>query len=199
MTGVFRRSDSPAPLLLVPMAVLVLAADIGFIDLDNAAKLVHVASIRAVRILWPMTKRSCRNRNPCSRSIWRAHAFLAGQHQVSDLEPVPQRLVGVLKDRASDDGKAIAVLGAFLALPVPFARRQVIDSGVAATRAADALQASGGPSNRLCRRPHCKWERSLKLAIGHLRDGLRTLCHGGSLRIQCRRILPWISLLSSPA
>ena len=51
-----------------------------------------------------------------------ANALLAGEHQMNDPEPVPQRLVRVLEDRPGDDGEAIAVRRAFLALPVERAR-----------------------------------------------------------------------------
>jgi len=46
-----------------------------------------------------------------------ADPLLAGQHQVNDREPVPQRLVGVLEDRARYVGELIAVWIAGVALP----------------------------------------------------------------------------------
>jgi hypothetical protein len=49
---------------------------------------------------------------PCcaAHDLKRAHPFLAGQHEMSDLEPVAQRLVCILKDRAGNVREAIARL-----------------------------------------------------------------------------------------
>ena len=73
------------------------------------------------------------------------NSLLAGRHQVHDLEPVAERLVRVLKNRPGNHAEPIASRAArraFRALPMPFARRQVIDRRIAATRAADTLTAS---------------------------------------------------------
>src|SRR5215468_708243 len=66
--------------------------------------------------------------------------FLAGQHQIDDLEPLPHWLVGVFEDRANQDGEPIAALIAALALPVERAGLQLIDLRAAATRAMNAVR-----------------------------------------------------------
>src|SRR5215204_3849814 len=73
----------------------------------------------------------------------RADAFLAGQHEVDDTKPVAKADVRVLKDRARDDGKAIAgraAWGTLRALPVPPARMKLVNLRIVTARAANALR-----------------------------------------------------------
>ena len=102
----------------------------------------------------------------------RAHSLFAGQHQVSDLEPVAERLVRVLKDRAGNDRKPIAVRGALLALPMPLARRQVIDGGIAATRAVNAIGPAAGLQICLAGILIADWKQLVELGRSQLMDGL---------------------------
>ena len=81
------------------MAVVILAADKGLIDFDNAAKLIVSDSTSAARIGGTCNGRFCRaEAHP--HDLKGANALLAGQHQVRDPEPVTQRLVRVLEDGA---------------------------------------------------------------------------------------------------
>src|SRR5262249_24212983 len=66
-------------------------------------------------------------------------SLLALAHQVDDLEPRAERVVGVLEDRADERGEAVAVDRALLALPLPGAGEAggVVPS---ATRARDAVR-----------------------------------------------------------
>src|SRR5580692_1100698 len=104
---------------------------------------------------------------------------------MSDFEPVAERLVGVLENRASDDGKPIAcgaARSALRTLPVPLARGEVIDSGIAATRAVNALGPTASLQISGARIFVTEWETRLKFAFGHLVNWLRTprsFCHGG--------------------
>ena len=66
----------------------------------------------------------------------RADAFLAGQHEIDDLEPSPQRDIGVLENRSDQDGEPIcATLPAVRAFPMERTRFQLIDALAAAPRA----------------------------------------------------------------
>jgi hypothetical protein len=65
-------------------------------------------------------------------------ALLAGQHHMNDAEPVAERLIGVLENGAGDMGEPIAVRGAFLALPMPLAGRQIVNRLVSAPGAPDS-------------------------------------------------------------
>jgi hypothetical protein len=52
-----------------------------------------------------------------------AHSLLAGQHQMGNFEPVAERIIRALKNRASDMGKTIAgVWRTLIALPRPRGR-----------------------------------------------------------------------------
>jgi len=142
-TPIVTATASVAP--FIPMTIFVVAADIGFIDLNDTAELVHVAfNHRSADFVTHKPSGFDRTEAHVAPNLARTHALFAGEHQVSDLEPVPQRLVGVFKNRPGDDRKTIAVLGAFFALPMPFAGRQIVDAGIAATRAMNALRPSAG-------------------------------------------------------
>ena len=112
MTGSLVRSDR-RDLPLVPMPVVVLAADESFVDLDDAAKFISAARSARRGFCGTCTAPSCRSRSPSAVNLERADALLAGQHQVHDLEPLAQRLVGVLEDRAAMKREPIAVWRAF--------------------------------------------------------------------------------------
>jgi len=74
----------------------------------------------------------------------RADSLFASHHQMRDLEPITERLVGVLKDRSDQNREPIAVRGTLLALPMPLASFEVIDLGIAATRAMHAVRPAAG-------------------------------------------------------
>src|SRR5438067_1374832 len=67
---------------------------------------------------------------------------LAGQHEVNDLEPLAERVIGVFENRADKHGEAIALRGAVLALPME-RLRQLIDFVITAARAANTLRPTG--------------------------------------------------------
>jgi hypothetical protein len=113
-----------------------------------------------------------------------AHSLLAGQHQMGDAVPVTQGLFGVLKNRARQSGEAIALWGTLTALPVKrLVARGVIQLGIAAARAIDAFRPAPRHEVVKASRVVTNREKVLELGGGHLRDWLRTFCHGGYLSI----------------
>lgn len=158
---------------LVPMTVLVLAANIGFIDLHDAAELVHVPLNQSGSDFVSHEPSGFdRTEAHIAANLARTHTLFAGEHQVGDLEPVAQWLVGILEDRPGDDRKPIAILCALLALPVPLAGRQVIDRWIAATRTVNALGPSAGLQIGLAGILIIYREHAVELGGSQLVDGL---------------------------
>ena len=94
-----RAASGPAAAALVPMPVLGLTADEGFVNLDNSHELaeIFVGKARADPVchveggpVRPETERPV--------DLVGGNPLFAGEHQVDDAEPVPQRLVRVLED-----------------------------------------------------------------------------------------------------
>ncbi len=166
----------------IPVAVFVLAADIGFVHFDNAAELLFRFDQGRADFVAHTPCRLVAPEAHVAHDLQCTHAFFAGEHKVGDFEPVAERLVGVLKNRASDDREAVAgraAGSALRALPVPLAGMQVIDGGIAAARAADAFRPAAGLQVRFAGVVVTDWEHILKLRCGHLMNRLRTFCHGG--------------------
>jgi hypothetical protein len=174
-------SASHAVVTLIPVTVFVLAADIGFINLDDTAKLFLRLYHRGANLVAHAPRGFVGAEAHLPHDLQRANSLFAGRHQMHDLEPVAERLVRVLKDRVDHYREAVAVWRAFLALPMPLARRQVIDGGIAAARAANALRPAAGFQIRFRRIFVTDGKAFLKLAFRHLVDWLRTSCHGGYL------------------
>jgi hypothetical protein len=68
----------------------------------------------------------------------------AGEHEMDNAKPVAKRFVGILKDRANQNGEPIAIASALLALPMPFARGEIVDGGIAAPRATRVFRPAPG-------------------------------------------------------
>jgi hypothetical protein len=105
---------------LIPMAVPILAADVGLINLNNAHELAEVgigkASADAVaHIVRGRVGAEAHN----AVNLKGRNALLARQHQIDDLEPRFERNVCVFKDCADKHGKAISsFFNALRALPM---------------------------------------------------------------------------------
>lgn len=136
---------SPASAAMSAMFVDCFATDVAFIDLNDAAELVHVALDQSsADAVCHVPSGFERTETHVAPQLSGAHSLLAGQDQMRDLEPVAERLVCVLEHRSGDNAEPIAVWRAFLALPMPFPGREIVHGRVAATRAADALGPSTG-------------------------------------------------------
>ena len=97
-------------LLLIPMLVRILAANVGFINFHFAhefskATVLHGRSDAMAHI--PGGPIGPAANDPLN--LQGTNAFFALQHQVNHLEPGLERIVGIFKDRSRYHGKAIAV------------------------------------------------------------------------------------------
>jgi hypothetical protein len=123
---------------LFPMAIFGFAANECFVNFNDAAKLRFRLNQRGSDFVSHEPSGFDRTETHVAAKLTRAHSLFASQYQVSDLEPVAERFVGIFEYGPCDAGEAIAVLGAGFALPM-IARRQLIDFDVAATRAIHTL------------------------------------------------------------
>jgi hypothetical protein len=168
------RSRTRQTVALVSVFVLGLAADESFVNFDDTAELGFGFDQGGADFVSHQPSGFDRAKAHVAAKLACAHAFLAGQDQVSDLEPVAQRLVGVLKDRPGKMGKPIAVQGALFALPM-MAGSERIHLVISAARANHAL----GPTarNQIANTGIFVTDREPGVELGgsHLMDGLGTL------------------------
>ena len=76
---------------LVPMSVAVFAADIGFIDLNDAAELVNVLNQSGANLVAHQPRGLVAPKSHVAHDLQCAHSLFARKHQVNDFEPLPQR------------------------------------------------------------------------------------------------------------
>ena len=171
------------------MAVLIFAADIGFIHFHDAAEFVHVLfNKRRADLVAHEPRGFVGTEAHVAHDLQCAHALFAGQHKVNDLKPLPQRLVGVLKDRARNVGEAIARrLATLVALPV---QRIALQFGnvSAAARAFNAFRPA--PPDQIGAASVLVREHALEVGGGKLVDRLRSAGHRnisplGRMRMPC--------------
>jgi len=130
--------------LLVPVPVLILAADVGLVYLDFAHELGKAAVLHGGPD--PVAHIPGRFIGPAADlplNLQGADALLALGHEVNHLEPDAKVVVGVLKDGLSDDAEPITVSStAILALAHPMKRLglQLVDFGIAAPRTLNAIR-----------------------------------------------------------
>lgn len=139
-----RTSTTAAAALLIPMTIVVFAANPRFINLDNAAEFLFGLYDCCADFVADAVRRLVGAEAHLPLNLKRANSLFAGRHQMHDLEPVAQRLVGVFENRVDQDREPIAVRRALFALPMPLAGVQVVDSGIAAARTNDAFRPTAG-------------------------------------------------------
>ena len=162
-------------LLLIPVPVFVLAADVSLIDFDDTHQLLKLRVFhRSAQPHAHVPSRSVRSRSDHPMDLQSAHAFLAGQHEVQNLEPSEQRLLSFLKDGSGLERKAVGraiVLAAFFALPMPRTCGALVYVIVVAARASR----TGGPSAQEQidpARPFIR-KQAVKVCKRHLADEAR--------------------------
>jgi len=161
---------------LIPMTVLVFASNERFVHLNDAAQLINVLHKRRADFVAHSPRGFVGAKSHVTHDLQCAHALFAGEHEVSNLEPVAERLVCVLKNRARNMRETIAAFGrALITLPRPRPIRQFVGLLSAAARAANAIGPAArdqiGAARFLIR------EHLVELAGGHLMDGLGSAGH----------------------
>jgi hypothetical protein len=168
---------------LIPMFVLILAADERFVHLDNAAELLLGLDHRRADFMGHIQRGFVRAKAHLPLNLKRANALFAGRHQMHDFEPLAKRLIRVLKNRPGNVRETIAlILGTGIALPLEGHGTDRKNFDVPAARAIDAIGPTASDQIPLAGifipgRKHC-----LKLGLGHLVDRLGSdaaRCHNG--------------------
>jgi hypothetical protein len=163
---------------LIPMLVVSLAADVGFIDLDNAHELAEFRVDKAcANAVAHVVRGPIRAKTHHALHLKGAHALLTGQHEIDDFEPRPQTDVCVFEDRSDQYGKPIAALfGALSALPVKGPPGDRINIDVAAARAENAI----GPAalDKILLASIVSGKQRLELRGSHLRREFLALLPG---------------------
>jgi len=129
---------------LIPMPISVLAADVSFINFDNANELAEfwigepgadaMAHIEGGRI---------GSKTHHAMYLQRRDSLLASQHQIDGLEPNPQRNIRVFENRPDQDREAISLRRASWAFPFKWHSLQRIYAVTSAMR-------RQAPHNRRC-------------------------------------------------
>jgi hypothetical protein len=136
-TTVILRAD-------VRMAILLLAAEERFVNLDNTHQLAKfLISQPSPQTMAHEPRRAVRARADHAMDLQGTDSFLAGQHQVQNLEPSQKRIIGILEDGARDDGEPIGrpfSRAALHALPRKGTRFASVNLVILATRAQHAVR-----------------------------------------------------------
>ena len=116
-------TDFPCPArhvrLLIPMAVLVFPTDEGLVHFNRAHQFVPRSVLhRGTDAMAHVPRSAVRSHAEHPLNLKGAGALLALRHDEDNLEPVGQRVLGVLEDGLGDNGEPIAVLVAGLANPM---------------------------------------------------------------------------------
>ena len=148
--------------------VLVLAADVGFIDFDDAHELAEIRTGETGTNAMTHIVRSgvgAETHHPVD--LQRSNAILAGEHQIDDLKPCLKRYVCVFKDRSDQDGEPIGrALAAFHAFPFEGHCLEFEDPLAVATRATHAIRPT--PRNEVGPARIIVGKQFIKLRDGHL-------------------------------
>lgn len=179
-------SNTGSRLFLVPMTVTVAATDVGFVNLDDAAQLGFRFNKSGADFVAHGMCGAVATEAHHALNLKSADPLLAGQHEMHDLEPLPQWLIRVLKDRPGDMREAIGRHGStFVALPVeglPGQRGRIS----AAARAFDAIRPA--PRDQVSLARFLIGEGGFELRNGHLMNWFRA-AHG--ISSQRERNIAW--------
>jgi hypothetical protein len=159
---------------LVPMPVLIAAADVGFINLNDAAELFDVLDHGGSNLVAHEPSSLVRAEAHIAEDLEGTHALLANQHKVRDSIPIFQRLIRVLKDCAGQVRETItcgAAGGAYRALPM-VAGGEGIDLEITAARARNAIRPA--PDYKVRNAIVLSLKQRVELGRCHLMDCFRT-------------------------
>jgi hypothetical protein len=165
-----RFSGSLAPglvSLFVPMAVTVAAADKGFIDFHDAEKLAELrVSHPGPQSVTDIEGGLVRTASNHPVDLKGAHPLLAGQHEVKNLEPSSQRIVGVLEDRSDIERETVRGIATPLADPMEWLPVEFADLISPTPGAADAIRPPAAYQIFLA--SVLIWEHLIEIRKGHL-------------------------------
>ena len=157
---------------LIPMLVLVLAANESFVDFDDTAEFRFWLNQGGADFVAHAPRGFIRAEAHKAHDLERGHSLFARQHEVSDLEPVAERLVRVLEDRTRDMGESVGGLRrTSVAVPMP-AILEFSDLCRATAGAMDAIGPAAG--DQVVPAGFLIGESRLELGVGHLVDWFRT-------------------------
>src|SRR5260370_26237132 len=112
-------SNPGSGMFLIPMPIAVAAADVGFVNFDDAAQLGFRLNESRANFVAHGMRRAVAPEAHDALNLESANSLLAGQHQMHDAKPLAERLIRIFKDGASDMREAIGGhRSAFIALPV---------------------------------------------------------------------------------
>jgi hypothetical protein len=169
-----------AVVALVPVAILVLAADERFVHFHNAPKLHSRVNQRRAYFVAHGMGRLIAAEAQHALDLKGAHSLLTRKHQMGDAIPVTERLLGVLKNRPCEARKPITLRRAGSALPMEgLVAGGIVQVRIATAGAGDAARPA--PRDQVAKTRLVIPDRKavLELLRGHLRDWFRTICHGG--------------------
>ncbi|MEP6890305.1 MAG: adenylate/guanylate cyclase domain-containing protein [Nitrospirota bacterium] len=134
----------PGPPIWLPMAILILATNVRFIDFHFAHQLRKSAVLhRRSNAMAHIPGRAVDAAPDLAMSLQRADTLLALGHEIDDLEPGTDWVVGILKDGFCNDRKPIAVPSATVfrfADPVKRLGLQFVDLHVLTARALHVIR-----------------------------------------------------------
>jgi hypothetical protein len=152
---------------LIPMPVFVLAADISFINFDNAHELAEFRFGEAAADAMAHIVRGrvgAETKHPMH--LHRGNALLAGQHKIDDLEPSPHRNIRVFEDRSDKHGESIAERGTLPTLPVEWPLNQFSNIFAPATRTPNTMRPT--PRNEIGFACNVGRKQPIELCNSHL-------------------------------
>ena len=170
-------SGSTAATAFITMSVFRQAADESFINFDNAAELINVFHQGDADLVTHGPSCLIRAEAHIALNLQRAHALLAGEHQMNDAIPITKRLVGIFEYRSGDVGEAIASFwSTLIALPAPWPVQQFMRVLCATTWAANAIWPAA--ANEISAARIFVREHPLELSDRELMDWFRLFaCH----------------------
>jgi len=164
---------------LVPVAVVILAANPRLINLDNAAELFFWRDQGGADFVAHGMGRLVAAEAHHALNLEGAHSLLAGKHQMGNAIPNAEGLLGVLKYRPAKAREPITLRCARATLPMKrLVARGIVQVGIAAARTMNALRPAAGDQVAKASLIVTDRKAVLKLPSGHLRNWLRTFCHG---------------------
>lgn len=179
--GYFVRTKAATTTIPAPAVLVVgLAADEGFINLNDATKLAEILfDKRRTDAMAHIPSGLIRAEADVTMDLPRTHALFAGQQKVNDAIPDPQIDVRVFEKGPGNVGKPIAAGAAIRALPLELHGLEFVGPVRAAARAFDTVRPATGDQIGIA--GILIGEGRFELGDGHLRNLLGLLTgHSGS-------------------